>query len=347
MYSCVLLCTPVCSCVLLCTLVCSCVLSCTLVCSCVLLRALVYSRVLECLDVSSVCNKPPVRYTYIGGLIHRFFSVLLPEGPMNSPVEVDLAYIEYLDKYQVQGECTGTVSNYGLSVWTCCVLVVYSLILLCADMYICVYLCIQVTGMSLKKMGWQEFMSAPGQYCLLKWYPWLIFWAECPWCLMLPHQGFHTGMSLFIYCHLYMCACVLMCTCLQLCWHTILFERYHAQQATAFPRGVANSSLTSNDGSKLYYIHHLGLQWARSKLCFQRYAVDCCGVLHGTHTAYTCMCTHICCCAQLCAGCVLLFDTLPNTWAWTLQSGKLEQVQSSQILPVWIHTSKKTRGKMM
>ena len=75
-------------------------------------------------------------------------------------MEVDLAFIEYLDKYQVQGECTGTVSKCGLSVCTGCVLVglymylvVYYLILLCADVYICVCSCVQVTMMSFKKVG--------------------------------------------------------------------------------------------------------------------------------------------------------------------------------------------------
>ena len=39
----------------------------------------------------------------------------------------------------------------------------------------------------------------------------------------------------------------------------------------------------------------------------------------------------------------IAIDTLPNTWAWTLKSGK--QVQLSQILPVWIQTSRQTWGK--
>jgi hypothetical protein len=342
--------------------------------------------------MSSVCNTPPIRCT------DRWFD---PQVFLCSSARRPYEYTSgsRLGIHWVSRQVSDSRWVLCADVYIC--VLVCALILLCADVYICVYLCIQVSVMSLKKMGWQEFMSAPSLNCPLKWYPWLILWAECPWCLMLSHQQFHTGMSLCVllctyvylytqvpvYSGIFLCTVsVLSCSLLSFCvgWHTpfcvdilYLFERYHAQQATAFPRGVANSSLTSNDGSKLYYIHHLGLQWARSKLCLQRYSivvhcfvlcivvfccvllcsVVCCCVL-SCSIVWCCVlsCTVVYCCVLLCTvytymllctlicGCVLLFDTLPNTWAWTLQSGK--QIQSSQILPVWIHTSKQTWGKM-
>jgi hypothetical protein len=47
-------------------------------------------------------------------------------------------------------------------------------------------------------------------------------------------------------------------------------HRYTKRQQKDFPHGRADSSSTSHDGSKLYYINHFGLTWSRSKLSLQR-----------------------------------------------------------------------------
>ena len=46
--------------------------------------------------------------------------------------------------------------------------------------------------------------------------------------------------------------------------------QYTHRQKTAFPRGSADSSSTVHNGSKLYYINHFGLTWARPKLSLRR-----------------------------------------------------------------------------
>jgi hypothetical protein len=45
---------------------------------------------------------------------------------------------------------------------------------------------------------------------------------------------------------------------------------YSKRQAKDFPHGRADSSSSTRDGSKLYYINHFGLTWSRSKLSLLR-----------------------------------------------------------------------------
>ena len=48
-------------------------------------------------------------------------------------------------------------------------------------------------------------------------------------------------------------------------------HQYSHRKAAWFPKGKANTTLSKEDGSKLYYINHFAMTWSRSKLQLYRY----------------------------------------------------------------------------
>jgi hypothetical protein len=167
------------------------------------------------------------------GKVQLLFSMLVP-GNLGRFKEVHCAFIKYFDLFKPKGRCTQICDDCGAVHCHCtvCVHNVYCLYCVCAQcvILICLWFFPERGGDELQKEGHIRLYETTNSFEVL---PVTHILGRLP---ILPDFG-----------------------------DPSIPHRMNGKAKAWFPLGTCDSSEGAQDGSKLFYVNHFAMTWARSK----------------------------------------------------------------------------------